>query len=376
VVSARVNLLTKTEQFDDAAWTKVNATVEAAPDTNAPGVMFAIKSGTDALTSSNRYIAQTVSIFASTQYKAVFLAKAGGINSVRFFLRNDDATRDAYFDVSTGTVTSTTNTTAAISLHSGSVYRCEVTWTSGADTSVLPSINVGVTVLGDGAIMFYASAPDIRVANQGVGLPVYQRVNTSTDYDSTGFPVYITPNGSNQFMQTNSINFSATDKMTVWQGVRKLSDAADCMIVELSTSAATSAGSFNMAAPSTLGLSVSYGALMNAMGGSDRSGVGANTYSAPITNVVQVSFDYAGATILDEIKPRINGVLNQSVQFGVALATRSFGTYPAYFYMRAGTSLPFNGHDYGSIARGAASTAAQITAGVTYINNLTKAYAP
>jgi hypothetical protein len=43
--------------------------------------------------------------------------------------------------------------------------------------------------------------------------------------------------------------------------------------------------------------------------------------------------------------------------------------------MRAGTTFPFGGNDYGSIARGAASTAAQITAGETYINNLTKAFA-
>jgi hypothetical protein len=42
--------------------------------------------------------------------------------------------------------------------------------------------------------------------------------------------------------------------------------------------------------------------------------------------------------------------------------------------MRAGTQLPFNGHDYGSIARGAASTAVQITNGETWINQRTKAF--
>jgi hypothetical protein len=363
VVSARVNLLTKTEQFDDAAWTKVNATVEAAPDSNAPGVMFAIKSATDAATSSNRYIGQTASIFASTQYKAVFFAKAGGINSVRFFLRNDDATRDAYFDVSTGTVTSTSNTTASISLHSGSVYRCEVTWTSGADTSVLPSINNGVSVFGDGAIMFYASAPDIRVANQGVNLPVYQRVNTSTDYDSTGFPVYIKPNGSNQFMQTNSINFTATDKMTVWQGVRKLSDASQRVVAELSASIAANNGTFLLTAPDSAAANYNF-----ASKGTTQVDNIVTTYTSPITNVLVGIGDISGS--INSVK--VNGGAATTVTS--SQGTGNYGTYPAYFYARAGTSLYFSGNDYGSIARGAASTAAQIAAGETYINSKTKAY--
>jgi hypothetical protein len=54
--------------------------------------------------------------------------------------------------------------------------------------------------------------------------------------------------------------------------------------------------------------------------------------------------------------------------------TGNYGNYPAYFYMRGGSSLPFSGNEYGSIARGAASTAAQIANGETYINSLTKAF--
>jgi hypothetical protein len=84
--------------------------------------------------------------------------------------------------------------------------------------------------------------------------------------------------------------------------------------------------------------------------------------------------DIAGAGIANELFPRVNAAVPTLTINGSSAGTGNFGNYPAYFYMRGGTSLPFGGHDYGSIARGAASTAAQITAGETYINSKTKAY--
>jgi hypothetical protein len=209
--------------------------------------------------------------------------------------------------------------------------------------------------------------PDARPSNIGVGLPAYQRVNTSTDYDSTGFPIYIKPNGSNQFMVTNSINFSSTDKMTVWQGVRKLSDAANGVLVELSSSISANNGVFTIQAPQ--GASAPFNHYTFASKGTAFGlATTATGYPSPITNVLTGIGDISG----DIATLRINGV--QTAQGIENQGTGNFGNYPAYFYMRGGTILPFNGHDYGSIARGAASTAAQITAGETYINSKTKAY--
>jgi hypothetical protein len=62
---------------------------------------------------------------------------------------------------------------------------------------------------------------------------------------------------------------------------------------------------------------------------------------------------------------RINGA--QVATNTASQGTGNYGTYPAFFYTRAGTSLYFNGNDYGSIARGAASTAAQIANGEAYM---------
>jgi hypothetical protein len=160
-------------------------------------------------------------------------------------------------------------------------------------------------------------------------------------------------------MVTNSINFSATDKMTVWQGVRKLSDAT-AIIAETSVDANSNNGSFYFAQISAAGLRYS----------SRGTAVSTATFNntAPITNVLTGLSDIAG----DLATLRLNGA--QVATSSADQGTGNFGNYPAYFYARAGTSLFFNGNDYGSIARGAASTAAQITAGETWINQRTKAF--
>ena len=242
---------------------------------------------------------------------------------------------------------SITLTGTAIGVYTAGTY--SVTTTAGTLTA---------TVLGT------VTQADLRETNVGVGLPAYQGVVTSTNYDSVGFPVYIKPNGSNQFMQTNSINFTATDKMTVWQGVRKLSDAGVKMIDEFSAAVELNQGAF------AVYVDGSSNAIFASRGNVGPAYAQSVITAAPFTFVQTGIGDISG----DVATLRINGV-----QFATSSSNQgvgNYGNFPAYFYMRAGTTFPFNGHDYGSIARGAASTAAQITNGETYINSLTKAFAP
>src|SRR3989304_1071500 len=65
---------------------------------------------------------------------------------------------------------------------------------------------------------------------------------------------YLETDGVDDGMQTNSIDFTGTDKVSLFAGVRKLSDAAIGTVVELSTDAGSMAGSFALQAPpATLG---------------------------------------------------------------------------------------------------------------------------
>jgi hypothetical protein len=333
VVSARVNLLTKTEQFDDAVWTK-QTNVSVTPNTvTAP---------------DGTLTADTITWGSASTSTGIFYDVVAGLptasNTTKsFYVRADVAggtveLADAQATVGTSTLTLSTSW-QQISLTEIRTAGTSRPWLRKTASS--PST-------------IYIWGADLRVTNQGVGLPAYQRVNTSTDYDSTGFPVYIKPNGSNQFMQTNSINFTATDKMTVWQGVRKLLDGEYPILAEFSAAWTANAGTFVLSQNQNNGyvfVSKSANPGTALIGG----------FLAPITNVVTGIGDISG----DRATLRVNGA--QVAQSTADQGTGNYGNYPVYFYSRAGSTSFFNGNDYGSIARGAASTAAQITAGETYM---------
>ena len=378
VVSARVNLLTKTEQFDDAAWPKADVTVAANATTAPDGTATADKLIASA-TNANHLLNRTSAFVVATGIPYVFkmYAKANEYGFVRLQLQATSFSESwANFNLITGAVGLSLGVTPTIQPAGNGWYLCSITSTStgtgnsGVQPFVLDSDRNGSnpSYLGDGTSGIFIWGADFRPTNQGVGLPAYQRVNTSTDYDSTGFPVYIKPNGSNQFMVTNSINFTATDKVTVWQGVRKLSDAAAVMLTELSVNLNSNAGTFFLLSPGNANQPDYVSSSRGTAAAAANQASTATSYASPITNVISTTHDIAG----DLTTLRVNQVAATNATGDKG--TGNFGNYPAYFYARGGTSLFFNGHDYGSIVRGAASTGGQIAAAETWINARTAAY--
>jgi hypothetical protein len=386
-----VNLLTKTEQFDDdAVWQRagVNRQILAFGSgsvvnaTAAPNGTITADLVVPNTTSTIHYMGAQVNNAASGTYKISCYAKTSGYSWLLMQLGSSANGAGTYFNVSTGQIGSNRTYGTGFSASSPATtpvgdgwYLCEVVITSTMQLGYFEILfssgdgDANLNFAGNGTSGIFIWGADLRPTNQGVNLPAYQRVNTSTDYDSTGFPIYIKPNGSNQFMQTNSINFTATDKMTVWSGLRRLANGG--VTTELSTAVGSNSGSFYIFAGdrgAAAGPRWTISSRGSAADAANQAVETAADYNAPFSNVLTAQFDISG----DRTTLRINGV-----QVGQATGdqgTGNFGTYPAYFYMRAGASLPFNGNDYGSIARGAASTAAQIAAGEEWINSKTKAY--
>lgn len=368
VVSARVNLLTKTEEFDNAAWTKSSLTVISNSIAAPNGSVTADTIRADGVTCR---IFQLTTLATGVSHRFAAYIKAGLTLWVAIRAVGSATQPGAWFNLGTGVVgTVESGLTATITPAGNGWFLCEITFSAitaaATNFSIYPVSNNGnyASAVND---TLYIWGADLRPTNQGVGLPAYQRVNTSTDYDSTGFPVYIKPNGSNQFMQTNSINFSSTDKMTLWAGLRNLSNLA-CIFAETSTSAAINLGTFYIVTGTDAG-GTGYSSLGHGTApASTLQTAKAFTFIAPDTAVISITHNIANdlSTIRRNTVDGTNAIGDKG--------TGNFGNYPAYFYMRAGTSLPFNGNDYGSIARGAASTAAQIASGETYINSKTKAY--
>jgi hypothetical protein len=178
----------------------------------------------------------------------------------------------------------------------------------------------------------------------------YQRVTTATDYADIGAPRRIKYDGIDDFLQTASVDFSATDKMTVWAGVRKLSDAAAACCMELSTNVGSNNGAFSLFAPASAASNIQF--ISKGTAGATSTIL---TSAAPVSLVVTGTGDIPA----DISKMRINGA--EQTPSASDQGTGNYGTYPIYFGARAGTSFRFSGEVFSpEVIRGAASTAAQI----------------
>jgi hypothetical protein len=398
VLSARYNLLTRTEEFDNAAWLKQNLTVSANTSLttdplggNTADVLF------ETTASSQHIIYQEISITGSSALSFSVCMKAGTQTYGYVQVSPNGSPRySALIDLTAGSILATvssgspTGTSASITPLGNGWHRITLTIAQSGGTmyahaatanSATPSYSAASfpNYAGDITKGIYIWGADLRVTNDGVGLPAYQRVGAATagsstaagtaDYDSTGFPPYLRFDGTDDGLATSAIDFSATDKMTVHAGVRKLSDAAGGVVAELSINWTTVNGTFVVTAPDSA--NPQYGI---AAKGTSNAFASIATYAAPITNVLTEQMDLAGSTVTDELSARVNGSAVTLTGASGPAGTGNFGNHPLYIGSRAGTSLRFNGRLYSLIVRGAAPTAAEITSTETWVNGKTLAY--
>lgn len=175
--------------------------------------------------------------------------------------------------------------------------------------------------------------------------PLLQRNATTGAY-------YLAFDGSDDFLQTNSIDFTGTDKVRLFAGVRKLSDAATGTVLELSPSKNTNTGVFSLFAPLDSGAAqivwVSKGTIERA--------AAATLTAAPVSTVISANSNISGRVL----QLRIDGVTNANN--AGSQGTGNFGNYPLYIGRRGGTVLPFNGHIYSLIGIGRLTTDSETVA--------------
>jgi len=267
---------------------------------------------------------------------------------------------------------------ATATLSTQSVTTLAATYTlafSGTGTVTATGTNIGVYSAGSNSLVCTAGTltltvvgsvtlADLRVTNDGVGLPAYQAVVTSTNYDTSGFPLYLKFDGVDDSLATGTIT-PGIDKAQVFAGVRKLSDAAIQILYETSTT--TSANALS-SLPSYSGSGAVVGPYWSVWSSSVIFATPA-TYPAPQT-VVQTH-------VADISAPnstlRINGI--QAATSSASQGTGNYLAYPLYIGRRGGTLYPFKGNLYGLIVRfGANLDATTISNTETWVNGKTKAY--
>ena len=371
MLSARVNLLTKTEDFSDGVWINavLNGTLSSG-NISPTGSTNATLYQENTTASVQRGLYETTTVVSGISYTATIYAKDYALGSKRYLTLFPQNITQSYavYDLSNATVTFTGGAnylSSSISSIGNGWCKCSITFTTASTTlnSVLYLSNSPATqspiYIGDGVSGIYIWGADLRPTNSGSLLPPYQRVNTASDYDTIGFPLYLKANGLSSAMSTNSIDFSGTDKMTVVTGVRKLSDAVSGILMELSVTTNTNNGSFYIAAPNANTIAnFSFAATGT---GTLISVPSASTYASPISKVI---------TTQDAIQTPLATLRLDGVQTAFTVLNQgggNFGNYPLYLFSRAGTSIWFNGQFYGAIIRGAQSDTASVTQTENYM---------
>lgn len=367
VLSARVNLLERSNEFSTSPWAIVPGGLTLAQGVSPPFGSANAWTITEAVNTSFHGVFQPRTLSVTGHTFSCYL-KAGERTWCRLSY-DGGGNKNAWFNLSTGTVgTVNAGLTAAISSAGSGWYLCSISFTGAASgsTAVGPATgdNGSDAYLGNGTSRVYIFGADLRVTNDGVGLPPYQRIAAATDYDTNGFPLYLAFDGVDDSLATGSIDFSATDKATYWVGARKLSGSGPQYLMELGTGIAENA--FNIVAPPSLDAA----AYDFRVATHQRQTLG--SYASPVSNVLSVQQNLAGASAAAQTVARINSI--QLSLTGTNVGTGNFINAPIHIGRRAGASGPFNGRLHQLIVRGAQSSTAQIASTELFINAKTEAY--
>ncbi len=321
--TGRRNKLTYTEQFDNAAWTKSVATVTAnaavAPDGTTTADLVAgggfVRQQYAIAATAVRY---TYSIYAKASANTSFaVTEAGATGSAASFVLSG-----------AGTVVITDlggSASGTISSVGDGWYRCTFSYTTNGVQTILYLNNTAISAFLWGAQLELGSTAS-----------AYQRVVSNYDVTEAGVPscYYVLANGVNTAYVTPTIT-PGTDKVQGFAGVRRSDNVGYDVLIETSTSFDANNGT------ATIGSTAQW-----IFGSKGTAGTtAAFSATAPITNVITGLGDISG----DMATLRVNGT--QVAQSTADQGTGNYLAYPAYIYARGGTTLPFNGYDFGHAER-------------------------
>jgi hypothetical protein len=169
IEESRTNLVTYSEQFDNAAWSKSNSTITANTIVSPDGALTGDKLVED--TANSTHFVQrnaTVTFTAAAHTWSVYL-KAGERTWARLTMLDGATTFGAYFNLSTGAIGATAaGTTATATPVGNGWYRCSVTATTAATASgsariIAANADSGQTYTGDGYSGIYIWGAQLEV---------------------------------------------------------------------------------------------------------------------------------------------------------------------------------------------------------------------
>jgi hypothetical protein len=189
-------------------------------------------------------------------------------------------------------------------------------------------------------------------------------------HQEAGGQYYLAFDGTDDILSTGNIDFTATDKMSLFAGVRRITDTGN-VIAELSNNINNNAGSFLLFS-GTSGNGFGPGFCTMSRGAAIAAGtqfaITPATFTPPVTAVLSATHDIAG----DLSTIRGNGVAgtNGTSDKGAG----NFGNYPLFVGGRGTGGLFLQGRIYSLIVLGRTATAAEIAQTEAWVNSKTGAY--
>lgn len=313
--TGRVNLLTYSEEFNNAAWVKfgtvsVTANSVTAPDGTQTADTVAISAASG--------VYQTVSAVPLTTYTASIWVRADSSVTGRLVVNTNLG--DPVFQ----TINATTQW-QRVSLSKA---------TQAGTTSVSVQLDAG-----NGANTIYVWGAQLETGSTATA---YQKVVSQFEVTEAGVPSlsHLSFDGVDDFLVTSTITPSA-NKMQVFAGLRKLSDAASFpVLAELSVASGSNSGVFLLS-----GRSAGAAGMLFQSKGTVVASSQSTTSAAPFTQVV---------TGLGDISAPSSQIRTNQVAVSPTTTSQGTGNYLAYaMYLgrRGGASNALNMQLYGLIVR-------------------------
>ena len=351
------NLLTYTEQFENAYWTKQEVTIVQNAAAAPNGTVTADRLVPTAVSSTHQI--NRLSLVTSQACTIGFYLKASGLNTVEV-LDGTLGVNGAIFDVSSGTVTNRGTGVGSMTSLPDGWYRCTLLVTTTGVRFYVPTSSP--IFIGDGTSGIYIWGAQLELGSTATA---YQKVVSQYEVTEAGVESasYISFDGVDDGMVTGTIT-PGIDKVQVFAGIRRISDANTGILAEFSPALGSNAGSWHMLSPAGSGVAGSGFASKGTVQAAN------NTVSpaAPITEVLTGIGDIAGDVNIF----RKNGVATSVL---TDQGTGNFLPYVLYIGRRGGTSLAMNSRIYSMLVRfGANLTEGQITATESWVNSKTGAF--
>ena len=351
ILRARYNLLTYSEDMSNSAWNKLNQTVEANTSETVDPLGGNTADKTYGTGVGSNWLRKDDAV-SGTQVTVSLYLKAGTATTA--YIGDVNLGSLATFNLSAVTSTNTGGTNSFITSIGNGWYRCGVTYSavSGFSRWIFAA---GTTYNANTTTTLYCWGADLRT---GSSAGTYQRIAAATDYATAGFLPYLYFVTDDSF-STSSIDFTATDEMSVCAGITKLSDTLVGIVAELSANWNSNAGSFVFAAPS--GNSPTNDIAFGSRGTAVAAQAQKTSVPAPVTAVATGLADISG----DIMTLRYNGSLAQTVTSDQG--TGNYGNYPLYIGRRNNASLPFNGNFYQLVVCGKTLSASELASTEAYV---------